>query len=303
MKRVKFCPNCMEIIGKKDTECKKCGMKVEDMEGKEVLPDYNPLKGEKKKKEYKDDQGNIISKKEYKKLQESKEINFEEAFLNEDDSNKNPDENTVAEESVDDLIKRKRHKHKPKKKDTPEFSIDESGEYKIETKDVTFFENLEGQEEYSVRKARGDIKEDKIEWWEIYKWADKMLARRKVKKEVNKASVVRPDFISKTKMILLCLFFGWMGAHNFYARNTAKGWTVLSMLAVAIIIIQIPVLYQIMGVFVGGGLGFAVMFLWLHDLIALCFNKYRYRITKMQFIKKLNATTRAKLGKKYIDIK
>lgn len=300
MKRVKFCPNCMEIIGKKDTECKKCGMKVDDMQENNILEVLPNKKDRNTKKVYKDEQGNIISKKEYIKIQESKEIDFEETFLN------NESENNIIEEkdgSVDEIIKRKRHKHKSKKKDAPEFSVDESGEYKIETKDVTFFENLEGQEEYSVRKARGEIKEDKIEWWEIYKWADKMLARRKIKKEVNKASVVKPDFISKTKMILLCLFFGWMGAHNFYARNTVKGWTILSMLTISIIIIQIPVLYQIMGVFVGGGLGFVVLFMWMHDFIALCFNKYRYRITKMQFIKKLNATTRAKLGKKYIDIK
>lgn len=299
MKRVKFCPKCMNIIGKKDTECSACGMKVEDMKIEDV-PTFMPKKKKKEKEIITDENGNVLSKKEIKKLQEQKEINFEEAFFEEEENPVETESVNQPESTEENETKPKRHKHKSKKKDAPEFSVNETGEYSINTKDVTFFEK---QEEYSVKKARGDYEPEKLKWWEIYKWADRMLARRKIKKEVNKAATVRPEFISKTKMLLLCLFFGWMGAHNFYARNKAKGWTIVGMLIAMVIIVKVPALNAFMGVFVGGGCGFVVLCMWLIDIFAIITNRYRYRITKMQFIKKLNVETRAKLGKKYIDIK
>ena len=38
------------------------------------------------------------------------------------------------------------------------------------------------------------------------------------------------------------------------------------------------------------------------DLIDLIFNRYKYRISKEEFISNLNVATRAKLGKKYIAL-
>lgn len=299
MKRVKFCPKCMNIIGKKDTECSSCGMKVEDMNIEDSVS-ILPKKIKKEKEVILDENGKTLSKKEIKKLQEQKEIDFEEAFAEPEESQTEGLENLEVQENAEEKLLPKRHKHKSKKKEKPEFSVSESGEYSINTKDVTFFEN---QEEYSVKKARGDYEPEKLKWWEIYKWADRMLARRKVKKEVNKAATVRPEFVSKTTMLLLCIFFGWMGAHNFYAKNTAKGWTIVGMLIATVIIVEVPVLYAFMGVFVGGGCGFIVVCMWIIDLFGIITNRYRYKITKMQFIRKLNVETRAKLGKKYINIK
>ena len=165
---------------------------------------------------------------------------------------------------------------------------------------VTFFEK---QDEYSVKKARGEYTPEKIEWWEIYKWADRMLARRKVKKEVNKASRVKPAFVSKVKLFLLCVFFGWFGVHNFYAKNIAKGWTVLSLMTISIIVVVVEPLTRIMGVFVGGGFAFIVVTMWIYDLVSIILNRYKYKTVRMQFIRKLNVETRAKLGKKYINMK
>ncbi|MBQ9790793.1 MAG: hypothetical protein IJW24_04310 [Clostridia bacterium] len=309
---IRFCPKCMNIIKKKDTECSSCGMLVSEMDfsgNPKIIPkiedkldDEVIVKDEKTGKEKK------LSRREKRKLAEAQEIDFEKAFSDEDDGV----EESVESESIDadgqaetqdGQAKPKRHKHKPKKKtksDAPEFSVDESGKFDIDTKDVTFFEQ---QEEYSVKKARGEIKQEKLKWWEIYKWADRLLARRKIMKEVNKAARVKPDFISKGKLMILALLFGWLGLHNFYAGNKKRGWAVIIMWAIIIPVIMIDVLYNIMGVFVGGGLGFVVLSMWVFDFAAICFNKYKYDITKMQFIKKLNTETRAKLGKKYIDIK
>jgi len=296
MKRVKFCPKCMNIIHKKDEECSQCGMKVSEMvqdESLSIMPKFT-----KQEEVIVGDDGKELSKKEIRKLKENKVIDFEKEFYGEEsESEQNENSSDASEESKN---KPKRHKHKSKKKNVPNYTVDAEGEFDINTKDVTFFEN---QEEYSVKKARGDYEPEKLKWWEIYKWADRMLARRKVMKEVNKAAVVRPEFVNKGILAILCLLFGWMGAHNFYAKNNAKGWTVLGMFVAALIIVQVPVLYQFMGIFVGGGLGFIVISMWFYDFICICFNRYKFRITKMQFIRKLNTETRAKLGKKYINMK
>ena len=310
MSRVKFCPKCMNIIHKKDTECSNCGMLVSDMENEERVEEK--LKPQKKEKPVMlDENGNPLSKKEQRKKLKEKQIDFEEEFYESDEESKSLEldnrVNAISEEGENDentsiasIEKPKRHKHKPKKKEAPEFTVNETGEYEINTKDVTFFEN---NEEYSIRKARGDYEPEKLKWWEIYKWADRMLARRKVKKQVNKASTVKPEYISKTKLLILCALFGWMGGHNLYAGNKAKGWTILGMFVVMLLVIYINPLAEIMGTFIGGGFGFAIMCMWFYDFFAICFNKYKYHVTKMQFIRKLNVETRAKLGKKYINMK
>jgi len=308
---VRFCPNCMNIIHKKDKKCSSCGMSVEDMglendKSPSIFDELKELKNKKNQTSSIDDNGVKLSKREQRKLDEQKEIDFEKAFSEDDQFEETTEESisTTSDESSlsnDEMKKPKRHKHKSKsKKEKPDYSITSDGEYQIDTKDVTFFES---QEEYSVKKARGDVAQEKIKWWEIYKWADLLLARRKIKKEVNKAARVKPDFVSKTKMVLLSLFFGWLGLHNFHAGNKKRGWSVIVMLLIVLTIVLIEPLYIYIGSSVGGCLGFIVLSMWMYDFVCICFNKYKYDISKMQFIRKLNTATRAKLGKKYINIK
>lgn len=197
--------------------------------------------------------------------------------------------------------KPKRHKHKSKQKNEPEYTVDENGEYNIDTSDVTYLEGAEAPT-YSVKKARGEVKQEKLKWWEIYKWADRMLARRKISKEVNKASTKTPTGINRVSMIIWCIFFGYLGIHNFYAHNFKRGWFVLVSFVIVVLVTSINVLTEIMGVFVGGGLGFIIFAMWLIDLIALIFGRYKYRISKEEFISNLNVETRAKLGKIYIGL-
>lgn len=212
-------------------------------------------------------------------------VNFEE----------NPDN-----ASLKNKPKRHKHKSKIKKEDQPKYTVDSDGSYNIDTSDVTYLEGIEAPT-YSVRKARGDApKEEKLKWWEIYKWADRMLAKRKIMKEVRKASHKRPEGINKSSMLLWCLFFGWLGIHNFYAKNNKKGWTIVIFDIIIGLVINIQPLYEFMGVFVGGGLGFVVLAMWLYDLCCLIIDKYRYRISKEEFISNLNVETRSKLGKKYV---
>lgn len=288
-KRVKFCPRCMNIIRKSDKVCSSCGLEVEKMqelENKEI----------EKQNKFVEEQ---IEKQET--LDKSTKLAEEERSLI--DEGKSVDEISENQIEKEQENRPKRHKHKPKrqtpKEDLPSYTIDEDGKFNINTKDVTFLEDID-LKSYSSKKALGEKPaREKIEWWEIYKWADLYLARRKINKEVKKASYKIPYGINKTKMLLFCIFFGWFGAHDFYAKNNKRGWTALSFFAISMIVINVPVLYRIMGVFVGGGLGFLMLVMWFGDMFRIATNHYQYRISKEEFISNLNLTTRGKLRKKY----
>lgn len=283
-KRIRFCPKCMNIIHKNDTVCSSCGLAVSEMQ---------ELKNEQAKKNFQ-----IAEEKLNKSENEAVELEEEQTVVSDAQNEENPQTDENSSE------KPKRHKHKRKQKqirkeDLPEYTVDENGEYNINTKDVTFLEDID-YKSYSAKQARGEKPaREKIEWWEIYKWADLMLARRKINKEVKKASYKIPYGISRTGMLLWCIFFGWFGAHDFYAQNKKRGWTCIAFNIVVAIVINVPVLYKIMGVFVGGGLGFALVVMWLGDLFCIITNHYQYRISKEEFISNMNVSTRGKLPKRY----
>ena len=291
-KRIKFCPKCMNIIHKNDEKCSVCGLLVSEMQQKEIE------KIEKQEKLFEQAKEDLS-----KQIAEENSIEENEGSVENTEQNFGSQENQNSENSNTPAPKRHRHKKKKQRvEDTPQYTVDEDGNFNIDTKDVTFLEGMETPT-YSVKKARGDAPViEKLKWWEIYKWADRMLAKRKIMKEVNKASRKIPYGINKVSMIILCLLFGWMGAHDFYAKNNKKGWTILSFDIVVGIVLSVPVLYKIMGVFVGGGLAFFVLFIWIFDFIDLLMNRYKYRISKEEFISNLNVKTRAKLGKRYIAL-
>lgn len=288
-KRIKICPRCMNIIRKNDTVCSSCGLEVEKMLEHKIseIEKQNKYIDEKIEEQEALARSSEIAEKERAFIEEGKQVN------------EIPEARTDGEKEN----KPKRHKHKPKKqipqKDLPSYTVDEDGNFNINTKDVTFLEDID-LKSYSSKKALGEKPaREKIEWWEIYKWADLYLARKKINKEVKKASYKIPYGISKTKMILLSIFFGWFGGHDFYAKNNKRGWTAFSFFVVAMIVINVPVLYDIMGVFVGGGLGFLMLVMWFGDIFRIATNHYKYRISKEEFISNLNLTTRGKLRKKY----
>ena len=265
----------MNIIRKNDQKCSQCGYEVSKMI---------------------EDEQNEKAKLEQLKDQEVNEVEVEQ----EQSESINKEEQVEQEQPV-----RKRHKHKPKPKkirpeDKPEYTVNEDGTYSIDTSDVTYLEDIDTKS-YSVKKARGDAPAvEKLKWWEIYKWADRALARRKIKKEVKKASYKVPFNVKSSIALIWCITFGWLGIHNFYAHNYKKGFTVLIADILVAIIFNVPILYEIMGIFVGGGLGFMIIAMWFGDLVGLIMRRYSYRISKEEFISNLNLETRAKLGKRYI---
>ncbi len=317
-KKILFCPRCMNRVHKGDEKCTNCGLSRDEMEEMLTKKPKEEKVEESAKPIVKNEDGGIsidtqaiindqsILSEENKDNEEAEKASEEAS----EEQVEEPSEQVSYEKGIDsneigkvvfEESKAKRHKHKKKKQEElPEYSVDENGEYNINTKDVTFLEGVEAPT-YSVKKARGDYKQEKLKWWEIYKWADRHLAKRKIMKEVNKASRKTPYGISRGVMITLCLLFGYMGAHSLYAKNYGRGLTSLISFIIAVIVISVEPLYRIMGVFVGGGLGFLVMAMWVVDLLALIMNRYKYRISKEEFISNLNVETRAKISNKYID--
>lgn len=293
---MKQCPRCASEINANDKVCPRCGIPVDKMnfeseeEEKVVYSSAEKREQKRLKKEAKK------AEKKAKKLREQKSDTDFSKFAS---NNKNYDPNDVAT-------------NKKSKKANLKFEIDENGEFNIDTADVEIVGEETGKlieerykQTYSVKKARGDYRPERIKWWEIYKLADRAFARRKIKKEVSKAAKVKPDFIKKTKLILYAIFFGWFGAHNFYAKNKKKGWTSVVSLAICLTIFFLaPTVPFFAGIklSIGGCTGFIVFYIWWGDIVNILFGTFKYRIQKEEFIEHMNIETRAKLGEKYIDM-
>lgn len=278
--KMKQCPRCASEITDVDMVCPRCGMPIEENSVQNQRKNKRQLKREQKK-----------LKKEKKKQEKLQSMAVKTDFTN---------------------FKKKEFMTKKQEQDALIFDIDENGEFDINTDDVEIIDKrttelLKERERqtYSVKKARGEYEPEKIKWWELYKLANRAFARRKIKKEVNKAGKIKPDYIEKSKLLVLAIFFGWFGVHNFYAQNKKKAWFTLICF---ILWVGVMALAGSSGFFasiqlsVSGGAGFIVMILWVSDIINIIFNNFKYKIQKVGFISKLNVETRAKLGEKYIDM-
>ena len=298
------CPRCASELNDKDKLCPRCRLPVSKMgENEEVLAEDLEKQAESKKL-------NRAQKKEKKRLaklakKEAKKQKKLEQSVSKTDFSQFAKNGKKADNEETSKKKRKN------KEEDFQFEVDENGEFNIDTKDVEIIGEETAkiyeekrQQSYSIKKARGDYRPPKIKWWEIYKLADRSFARRKIKKEVSKASKVKPDFISKGKLLALAIFLGWCGAHNFYAKNKKKGFVSLSFLFVSFLSMAlrgVPFV-RALELWLVGFTGFVVLVIWISDVIDILFNKFKYRIQKDKFIEGMNIETRAKLGEKYIDL-
>ena len=317
---MKNCPRCSSEISKNDKVCPRCGLPVNQMqeyekkfnlsssesETEEVTEQVVLSKKEEKKQKKEEKKLEKKQKKEEKKkLKETEEIDFAQFATNSGVAD--PDEILESDTYSERKKKKKRLAAKPR------FIIDENGEFNIDTKDVEVVGEETGkkigeqfEQSYSIKKSRGDYIPPKVKWWEIYKITDRHFARAKIKKEVVKASKYKPNFVKKSKLLLLSIFLGWSGAHNFYAKNTRRGWvSVISLIfwiGVTWLSTKFSFIERTISISVGGFAGFINMYMWLSDIISISTNQYRYKFQKDRFIAGLNVETRAKLGEKYIDM-
>ena len=316
----RVCPMCAEIIDKKLTKCPICGHNFAAEKEDELAAFANSLDEKGEQKSNIAPSAGVVTQ---ENLSENGDKDNLDISSDGADTNLSADKNDVETTLTEDAEKtsaagganeagaasgneasqtavRKRRKHKRKQQEVPDVKKDENGELEIDTTDVTYFEGA--KQPYGAKSARGERDDEKIQWWEIYKWADLYLARRKINKEVNKAARIEPTYIKHGVLLCLAILFGWMGAHNFYAKNRGKGWFVLSSLIIALIVVSVPAFKGVIDVSIGGGLGFVILIMWLSDVISIVMRRYKFRESKLKFIAKLNLETRKKLGKKYINI-
>lgn len=304
---MKQCPRCASEVAESSKVCPRCGLPTSQMQSEEVEESVSSAKlnraQKKEKKRLKK-----AEKKEQKRLKKIRESRSDTDFSKYATNAAKTEDDIISE---DDQLLTKRKKLK-KAKEAPKFELDENGEFNIDTKDVELVGEEVGkiieerhQQTYSIKKARGDYRPPKVKWWELYKLADRSFARRKIKKEVVKASKIKPSFISKAKLLCLAIFLGWTGAHNFYAKNKRKGWvSVVSLVSwVGIIwLARSSKFFASIEFSIAGFAGFVCLIIWFSDIINIIFNNFKYRIQSDEFIFNMNVETRAKLGEKYIDL-
>lgn len=293
-----FCPRCGNLIMKREKVCPRCGTpivresKADSSEAEELT---NKRRAEVESKVVVTEN---VSAAKREQLEKEKQKQAKQEAATELQMSK-----TKQKKLANDKAKAKKKKtYKHKKVNVFEARDDGEGGLKIDVSDSSFLDetkHLGGNIKSDGAKKKYKIPE-KLKWYDIAKWADRMLARRKVKRAVNKAGTEIPDYVSKPAMIVLCVLFGYMGAHSFYAKNYVRACVSLFSVIISSIVISIDVLTKYVGVSIGGGFGLVFVVMWLWDLFAIIFNKYRYRTSKDKFIATLNFDTRAILGRKYI---
>ena len=157
-----------------------------------------------------------------------------------------------------------------------------------------------------VIENNGKYELEKLQWWEIYRWADRQLAKNKIKKVVRKEAVKRPERVSLWVLFSLCLFSGFLGVHNFYAGNIKRGLVSSICFTVAMVFVAFLDKIPFFNMYFQGLLcalpGLICILIWFVDTISIIFKRFKYNTSRMNYIKTLDIETRARLGKKYIYI-
>lgn len=178
----------------------------------------------------------------------------------------------------------------------------------IDVSSVSFLQGKIGmQNKYKPKQAGEEIdyRQEKLKWWEIYRFADRWLVRRAINRHVKKAAVVRPEKTSFWTLLLLSIFTGFVGGHSFYAKNFKRGIVSLSCFSLSMIMVilmdYIPFLlnfqYSLCAL-----PGLICIMMWAWDILLIIIKKYKFRVSKLDYIYSLDVETRARLNNKYIDV-
>ena len=293
--KLRFCSRCGELLRRRDEVCPKCGTPVSHEKQNDDFSELTQKRKEREEQEVVLSENMSAAKREQLEKERQKELARQER---EELGMSKTKQKKLAKDKAKQR-KKKTYKHKPVA--VFEAKKDANGEIDIDVSDSTFFDDTKSNVKNNNTGSKKHYKiPEKLKWWEIAKWADRMLARRKVKRVVNKAARQIPDNISKVWMIVLCVLFGYMGAHDFYARNWVRGIVQCCSFAISITFVSVNTLSRILGASIGGGFGFVFVVMWLWDLFMIVFNRYHYAATRKQFIGTLNFETRAILGRRYI---
>ncbi len=178
----------------------------------------------------------------------------------------------------------------------------------IDVSSISFLQGKVGlQNKYKPKQAGEEIdyRQEKLKWWEIYRFADRWLVRRAINKHVRKASVVRPEKTSFWTLLLLAIFTGFLGGHSFYAKNYKRGIVSLSCFSLSIVMVVLMDYIPFMQNFqysLCALPGLISLMMWAWDILLIIIKKYKFRVSKLDYIYSLDVETRARLNNKYIDI-
>ena len=207
------------------------------------------------------------------------------------------------------IPKKKREGYQKEKEDKKSKSIRLEGVH-LDVLSQSIFGADNKKNKYTPKPSSGILSEDdykleKLKWWEIYKRADRWLVRRKLNRTIKKQSCVKPARISQTLMVVLSLLTGYLGLHDFYAKNYKRGAITLGLFAWSITLVALmdiwPWLINVQYSLIAFP-GLVCVMLWLWDFVAIIFKRYVYNESKLNFIYSLDVETRAWVGNKYISV-
>ena len=296
-----FCSRCGELLRRKDKVCPSCGTPVLREKDEDAVQELTAKRrADIESKVVVSDNMSSAKREQLEKEKQKLQAAEERALAAEKAKEMSK---TKQKKLAKDRAKEKKKKtYKHKKVNVFEARDDGNGGIGIDVRDSVFFSGEATKGETGGKAKLSGTKKykipEKLKWYDIAKWADRMLARRKIKRVVNKAATEIPERVSKGAMIALCVFFGYMGAHSFYARNYVRGCVSLFSVIISVVVISVDVLTKTVGVSLGGGFGLVFVLMWVWDIFMIIFDKYRYRLSKNKFIKTLNFDTRAILGRK-----
>lgn len=111
--------------------------------------------------------------------------------------------------------------------------------------------------------------------------ASNLEAKKIIKSRLDTSNVVMskvvPKDVSKTKLLLLCIFLGFVGAHCFYVGRMKRGFIIPLLFIFSITFIFLPetwVLHAYLSNSVAGVIGCAGCFCWWWDIIRIVFNRF-----------------------------
>jgi len=87
-----------------------------------------------------------------------------------------------------------------------------------------------------------------------------------------------PADVSKIKLLLLCIFLGWTGAHCYYVGRHKRGFTIALLLLCSMLFVAIPSTWAIHALFGGVLAGFPGMiafFCWWLDICRIIGNRFQ----------------------------
>ena len=302
-KRPRLCPRCGELLKRSDAVCPSCGTSIEvQKKGDDFAKEENLREKRNERIEAQVVLSENMSKAKREQLEKEAAKKRTQGSIKEEKDIADSMSNSKRKKLERDRKKTNKAKAQHKKPVLESVSVDANGKTDINVSDVSFFT----EEEKRKNAGKKYKMPEKLKWYDIFRWADRWLARRKVKRVVNKAATEIPERVNKWTMLSLCIFFGYMGAHSLYSRNWTRALVVMGSFVVTVVLCSIPQVQaygmrsdSVMHIIIAP-LALIFLITWIFDLVRIIFNRFRYRESRNKFIETLNFDTRAILGKRYI---